>query len=145
MADLCPKCGTAFTDGDEYCTTCGYKRKAMSPPTRSDPRPLTIVLIVLLAAACIVIGILAGTLIAAPQGGDADLDAGQTVITTPTPTVDPTDVPTPTPVDPNAFAPTSKDQQLTPSVSTPVETPVEPSTPVVTPTVSEVVFYFCNS
>ena len=129
MADLCPRCGTPFADDDNYCRKCRHPRKADTKP-RSGPRPSTIVLIVLLAAACIVIGILAGTLIAAPQGGDDEPDSSQTVIPTPTPTVDPTDVPTP--VDPNSFAPTSKDPQQTPSVSTPVVTPS---------TVPEVVFY----
>lgn len=144
MADLCPRCGTPFADDDNYCRKCRQPRKADKTASGGGPRPLTVVLIVLLAAACIVIGVLAGTLIAVPQGGDDNQYAGQTVTPTPTPTEDPTDVATPTPDDTNSFAPTSKDQYLNPPVSTPVETPTTPSEPtqVITPTVPEVVSYY---
>ena len=97
MGERCPKCGTAYTEGDEYCTTCGRKRKVVSPPPRKGLRSSTIVLIVLLAAACIVIGVLAGALIAVPQGGDDNPDAGQTVTPTPTPTPTPDSILTPVP------------------------------------------------
>lgn len=131
MTDLCPKCGTPFAEDDNYCRTCRHQRKAVQPPPRNGSNPTTIVLIVLLAVACMVIGVLAGALLVAPQGDDEDSDAGKIDIPTSNPTEDKTVVSTPV-ADTNSFAPTSKDQQL----STPVVTPSTPSTPSYTTTVT---------